>query len=118
MGIDVSNTQVTVGGIAGYVATLELPLVNGFATVQHDVTPLPDKTTVKGLVIWESLQPVGTTNFDLKVPACDSAGLPPIPATPGFSSDTCVFSRSSLPKGGGRFIMHALGASIDPRYTP
>ena len=118
VGIDVSNTQVTVGGIAGYVATLELPLVNGFATVQHDVTPLPDKTTVKGLVIWESLQPVGTTNFDLKVPACDSAGLPPIPAAPGFSSDTCVFSRSSLPKGGGRFIMHALGASIDPRYTP
>ena len=118
VGIDVSNTQITVGGIAGYVATLELPLVNGFATVQHDVTPLPEKTTVKGLVIWESLQPAGTTNFDLKVPACDSAGLPPIPATPGFSSDTCVFSRSSLPKGGGRFIMHALGASIDPRYTP
>jgi hypothetical protein len=73
---------------------------------------------VKGLVIWESLQPVGDTNFDLKVPECDSAGLPPIPATPGFSSDTCVFNRSSLPKGGGRFIMHALGASIDPRYTP
>jgi hypothetical protein len=118
VGIDVSNTQITVGGIAGYVATLELPLVNGFATVQHDVTPLPDKTTVKGLVIWESLQPVGTTNFDLKVPTCDSAGLPPIPATPGFSSDTCVFNRSSLPKGGARFIMHALGASIDPRYTP
>jgi hypothetical protein len=118
VGIDVSNTQVTVGGIAGYVASLELPRVAGFATVQHDVTPLPPKTTVKGLVIWESLQPVGTNNFDLKVPACDSAGLPPIPASLGFSSDTCVFSRSSLPKGGARFIMHALGASIDPRYTP
>jgi hypothetical protein len=118
VGIGVSETQVTVGGVAGFVASLELPLVNGFATVQHDVTPLPAKTTVKGLVIWESLQPVGTTNFDLKVPECDPAGLPPIPATPGFSSDTCVYSRSSLPKGGGRFIMHALGASIDPRYTP
>ena len=118
VGIGVSETPVTVGGVLGYPVTLELPLVAGFATVQHDVTPLPAKTTVKGLVIWESLQPVGTTNFDLKVPACDSAELPPIPAAPGFSSDTCVFSRSSLPKGGARFIMHALGASIDPRYTP
>jgi hypothetical protein len=118
VGIDVSNTTVIVGGITGYVASLDLPLVNGFATVQHDVTPIPAKTTVKSLVIWESLQPEGIDNFGLKVPACDPAGLPPIPATPGFSSDTCVYSRSSLPKGGARFIMHALGASIDPRYTP
>ena len=114
VGIGVSDTQVTVGGVTGYVASLELPLVNGFATVQHDVTPLPAKTTVKGLVIWESL----TTVFDLKVPPCNSAGLPKVPADPGFSADTCIYERSSLPKGGGRFIMHALGATIDPRYTP
>ncbi len=118
VGIGVSNTQVTVGGVAGYIATLELPRVSPFATVQHDVTPLAAKTSLKSTVIWESLQAVGTNNFDLKVPACDSAGLPPSPVTPGFSADTCVYDRSSLPKGGGRFIMHALGAITDPRYTP
>lgn len=118
VGIDASDTPVTVGGIVGYPVTLELPLVAGFATVQHDVTPLPAKTTVKGLVIWESLQPTGDTSFTLKVPPCNPDGLPKSPADAGFSSDTCVFSRSSLPKGGGRFILHALGNKIDPRYTP
>jgi hypothetical protein len=119
VGIDTSDTSVIdPNGIVGYPVTLELPLVAGFATVQHDVTPLPAKTTVKGLVIWESLEAVGDTSFTLKVPPCNADGLPKIPADAGFSSDTCVFSRSSLPKGGGRFIMHALGASIDPRYTP
>ena len=118
VGISVSDTKITVGGVAGYVASLELPKVTGFAVVQHDVTPLPEKTTVKNLVIWESLFPTGTSNFNLKVPACDSNGLPPSPAAAGFSADTCVFDRSGLPKGGGRFIMHALGTLIDPRYTP
>ena len=118
VGIDASETAVTVNGIAGYPVKLELPLVAGFATVQHDVTPLPAKTTVRGLVIWESLEAEGTTNFGLMVPPCKPDGLPKIPADTGFSSDTCVFSRSSLPKGGARFIMHALGAKTDPRYTP
>ena len=73
------------GGIAGYVASLELPKVaTGSPRLQHDVTPLPEKTTVKGLVIWESLQPTGTTNFDLKVPPCDSDGLPPGPGAAGY----------------------------------
>lgn len=122
VGIEATNTQATsaVGGVTGFIVSLELPRVGGvgFATVVHDVTPLPPKTTLKSLVISESLEAVGTDNFGLKVPACDSDELPPVPASPGFSSDTCVFDRSSLPKGGGRFIMHALGANLDPRYTP
>jgi len=118
VGIGVSDTKITVGGVAGYVASLELPKVATFATVVHDVTPLPEKTTVKGLVIWESLEAVGDTSFTLKVPPCNADGFPKSPADAGFSSDTCVSDRSSLPKGGGRFILHALGASIDPRYTP
>jgi len=121
VGIGVGETLVSVpvGGVSGYIATLELPRVDGYAIVQHDVTPLPPKTTVKTLIIWESLaafyaDPV----FNLKVPPCDLAGLPPSPARAGFSADTCVYDRSSLPKGGARFIMHALGSNIDPRYTP
>lgn len=119
VGIDVSDTSLSdPNGIVGYPVTLELPLVAGFATVQHDVTPLPAKTTVKSVVIWESLQPTGdSSSFTLKVPPC-TGDLPKSPADAGFSSDTCVFSRSSLPKGGARFILHALGNKIDPRYTP
>lgn len=118
VGIAVSEDKINVGGVFGYVASLELPKVAGFAVVQHDVTPLPEKTTVKNLVIWESLFPTGNSNFNFKVPPCDSNGLPPSPAATGFSADTCVFDRSGLPKGGGRFIMHALGTLTDPRYTP
>ena len=118
VGIDVSETSIIDrNGIEGYPVTLELPLVAGFATVQHDVTPLPAKTTVKSLVILESLDRTGDS-FTLMVPPCNPDGLPKIPADTGFSGDTCVFSRSSLPKGGARFIMHALGAKTDPRYTP
>jgi hypothetical protein len=121
VGIGVSDTKITVGGVAGYVASLELPKVATFATVVHDVTPLPANTTVKKLVIWESLEPTGTTNFGFTVPPCNPDGYPPAsPAPPAIptSTDTCVADRLSLPKGGGRFVMHALGAIIDPRYTP
>jgi hypothetical protein len=121
VGIGVSDTKITVGGVAGYVASLELPKVATFATVVHDVTPLPANTTVKKLVIWESLEPTGTTNFGFIVPPCNAEGYPPAPPAPPAvptSTDTCVSDRLSLPKGGGRFVMHALGAKIDPRYTP
>ena len=104
----------------GRIVSLELPLVpsGSFATIVHDVTPLPPKTTLKSLVIQESLESTGTNNFTLKLPACDSAGLPPSPAAAGFSSDTCVFDRIALSKGGGRFILHGTGNTVDPRYTP
>jgi hypothetical protein len=115
-GIQALDDQITVGGVKGHIVSLELPkVVTGFfATVVHDVTPLPPNTTVRKLVISESL---GTV-FNLTVPPCDSNGFPPSPASSGFSADTCVFDRSGLPKGGGRFIMHSIGVNVDPRYTP
>jgi hypothetical protein len=121
VGIAVSEEKIPVGGVSGYVVSLELPKVATFATVVHDVTPLPANTTVKKLVIWESLEPTGTTNFGFIVPPCNAQGYPPAPPAPPAiptSTDTCVSDRLSLPKGGGRFVMHALGAKIDPRYTP
>jgi hypothetical protein len=110
----VDQTQTTVGGVTGEIVFLELPQVAPFATIQHDLTPIPANTNLNKLVIWEAVAAV----FNQKVPACNSAGLPPTPAAAGFSSDTCIFSKSSLPKGGGRIIMHALGNLVDPRYTP
>jgi hypothetical protein len=120
VGIGVSETKITVGGVAGYVASLELPKVATYATVVHDITPLPANTTVKKLVIWESLESTGT-NFGFTVEPCNADGYPKAPTTPPAiptSTDTCVSDRLSLPKGGGRFVLHALGATIDPRYTP
>ena len=116
VGIGVDPTPVTVGGVTGEQAFVELPILTGFATAVHDLTPLPPHTNVNNIVFWE-----GTTDFSapLHVPDCDAQGLPPSPPSAGFSGDTCVFSRNPLPKGGGSFVFHILGVLLfDPRYTP
>jgi hypothetical protein len=110
----VDQTQVTIGGVKGEQIFLELPQVSPFATLQHDLTPIPGGKNLNNLVIWEAV----AFEFNQKVPACDASGLPPNPGSPGFSTDTCIFDKSPLPKGGGRYIMHALGNLVDPRYTP
>jgi hypothetical protein len=118
VGIQALDDKVTINNIAGYVVALELPKVGTFAEVVHDVTPLPEKTTLKSLTIWESLQSSGGANtFTLKVGPCNAQGLPS-PTDSSFSSDTCVFDRLPLPKGGGRFVLHSTGNKLDPRYTP
>ena len=67
----------------------------------------------------EAVAPLFDFSSVVVVPACDPATqLAPSPAKPGFSTDSCVFSRSNLPKGGGRLVLHVIGTFLDPRYTP
>jgi len=116
VGIGVDPKPVTVGGITGEQTFVELPLLTGFATAVHDLTPLPPKTNVNSIVFWE-----GAPDFTspLQLPTCNAQGLPPSPPSAGFSADTCVFSRGPLPRGGGTFVFHILGLSlVDPIYTP
>ena len=113
----VIQQTVVINGVAGKIAILELPLLSGsgYATVTHDLTPSPGSGNINKLVLNEAVAPLFDFSSVVVVPACDPATqLAPIPATPGFSTDTCVFSRSSLPKGGGRLIMQRRGTVPRP----
>jgi hypothetical protein len=117
----VIQQTVVINGIAGKIAFLELPLLSGpgYATVTHDLTPVPGSGNINKLVLNEAVAPLFDFSSVVVVPPCDpTTQLAPSPAKPGFSTDSCVFSRSSLPKGGGRLVLHVVGTFLDPRYTP
>ncbi len=110
------------------VAFAEVPQTSpsSFVTVIIAFTPLPPNTTLKKLVLLENTavppNPLFTTF--ITVPGCDAGGLPPNPGTPfpgamdsdPHENDSCIFSRSSLPKGGGELVLHVLGTGGDPGF--
>jgi hypothetical protein len=97
---------------------------SGYATVTIDITPLP--TNLNKFKLLEDTQyalPYFATY--ITVPnGCDASGLPPNPGVPApgatdsstHLNDTCISSRSSLPKGGGRFVLHVIGSPLDGHY--
>jgi hypothetical protein len=97
---------------------------SGYATVTIDITPLP--TNLSKFKLLEDTQyalPYFATY--ITVPnGCDVSGLPPSPGVPApgatdsstHLNDTCIAGKSSLPKGGGRFVLHVIGSPLDGHY--
>lgn len=79
----------------------------GFATVTLDALFNVPKSFVLRELTGPNQSDAGSWT---PVPACDESGLPP-------SGDSCIFQTSSLPKGGVRWIIHALGTLFDSKYA-
>jgi hypothetical protein len=112
-----------VAGLQTFVSFVELVAQGGtgYATVFVDFTPMPPNTTVKKIVLKEALPPLFDFSTSIVVDPCNSSGLPQDAGTPPALgppqvNDSCVFDRVSLPKGGGRLILHVIGGTVDPRY--
>jgi len=106
-------------------------LGNAFGTVKILFTPLPAGVNLNKLKLQEDTsypKPFETTGFfgtSVTVPDCNKDGT--IPGTNGnpapgstdalpHANDSCIFNRSSLPKGGGEIDMHVLGSPFDGHY--
>lgn len=120
---DAGVDTTTVAGQT-FVSFVELVAQSGpgYATVFIDFTPMPANTTIRKLVLKEALPPLFDFSTSIVVPPCDSSALPPNAGTPPALgppqvNDSCVFDRVSLPKGGGRLILHVIGGTVDPRYV-
>jgi hypothetical protein len=120
---DAGVDTTTVAGQT-FVSFVELVAQSGpgYANVFIDFTPVPAGTTIKKLVLKEALPPLFDFSTSIIVPPCDPSGLPPSAGTPPALgppqvNDSCVFDRVSLPKGGGRLILHVIGGTVDPRYV-
>ncbi len=122
---DAGVDPTAVPGLKTLVSFVELVAQGGpgYATVNLDFTPLPPNTTVKVLAanIKEALPPLFDFSTFIVVPPCSPSGLPPNAGTPPSAgppqvNDSCVFDKTSLPKGGGRVILHVIGGTVDPRY--
>lgn len=96
---------------AGYhtqVSFVEFPVMTGSpATVVIQFTPLPSGLNWKTFPLYENN---GGANF--VVPNCNLDGS--VPSGSGF--DSCIYNRSTLPKGGAEIDMHVTGSPIDGSY--
>jgi hypothetical protein len=119
--------QQSVQPIKTFIAFAEVPesLPSSFATVKIAFTPLPASTTLENLRLLEDT--AGPPDFFatfITVPECDSSGLPPNPGLPApgatdsepHFNDSCIFSRSPLPNGGGELTVHVIGFNVDPSF--
>jgi hypothetical protein len=120
--------------LAGHtqVSFVEFPtFLSGYATVAMILTPVPTGFNLNKSPVFED------TNYAapyfktyITVPNCDKAGnivgavgTPPpgahdpvVGTDPVSPNDTCIFSRSSLPKGAGEIDMHVIGSPADGSY--
>lgn len=79
----------------------------GFATVTLDALfNVPNSFVLRELTGPDPSDAASWT----PVPACNASGLPP-------SGDSCIFATSNLPKGGKRWVLHALGVLFDSKYA-
>lgn len=94
-------------------------------------TPLPSGVNINKLALLEDTSypaPFATSGFFgtfVTVPACNKDGsIPGVNGTPAqgatdsvaHANDSCIYNRSSLPKGGGEIDMHVLGSPFDGHY--
>jgi hypothetical protein len=99
-------TGIPVGGHT-QVSFVEFPVqFSGFATVALQWNPLPAPLNWKTFTLNESLN--GQT---ITVLPCGANGLPTV-----AGADSCIFNRSTLPKGGAEIDMHVTGAPGDGSY--
>ncbi len=83
------------------------PNAGGFATVTLDALfNVPNSFVLRELT---GTDPTNAASWT-PVPACNASGLPP-------SGDSCIFATSNLPKGGKRWVLHALGVLFDSKYA-
>lgn len=119
-----SNTQIS------FVEFPFLP-AGQLGTVRILFTPLPSGVNINKLALLEDTSyplPFATSGFFgtfVTVPTCNKNGsIPGANGTPAqgatdsgaHANDSCVYSRSTLPKGGGEIDMHVLGSPFDGHY--
>jgi hypothetical protein len=110
---------------------VEFPtFVSGYATVSIILRPIPSGFSLNKSPIFEDTTYPGPNSADkyfttkITVPNCDKAGNivgpvgNPLPGAldPSPVNDTCIFNRSSLPKGAGEIDMHVIGSPADGSY--
>lgn len=119
-----SNTQIS------FVEFPFLP-AGQLGIVKILFTPLPSGVNINKLALLEDTSypdPFATSGFFgtfVTVPACNKDGsIPGVNGTPApgatdsasHANDSCIYNRSTLPKGGGEIDMHVLGSPFDGHY--
>jgi hypothetical protein len=138
------SAGVVTGGVNTHVALIDFPELastfgatscptSGTLTFCYGVATLdffvvPKNENAKNFVLYEALPP----SFEFSVlnriivPDCGTNGLPPNPATTPAAAvtggapqmnDTCIFSRSGLPKAGVELVLHALASPFDGHFS-
>src|SRR5207248_7194825 len=99
-------------GLHTQVSFVEFPVMaNGFAVVKILFTPLPSGLNVNKFALYEDTSGNGSFSSKVTVLPCDPvSGLPQ-------SGDSCIFNRSSLPKGGAEIDLHVTGSPFDGSYA-
>jgi hypothetical protein len=132
--VDAGVRDNSSSAFAGLTQTsfVEFPtFVSGYATVSIILRPVPSGFNLNKSPIFEDTN-YAAPYFKTKitVPNCDKAGnivgavgtpppgaKDPVVATdPVPPNDTCIFNRSSLPKGAGEIDMHVVGSPADGSY--
>jgi hypothetical protein len=138
----VSAGVLATGGVNTHVALIDFPelastfgaascptsggvaFCYGVATLDFFV--VPKNENAKNFVLYESLPPLFDFLNPIIVPPCGTNGLPPNPATTPAAAvtggasqmnDTCIFSRSGLPKAGVELVLHALASPFDGHFS-
>jgi hypothetical protein len=108
-------------GFSTLTSFVEFPtMTSGFATVSILFTPLPSGLHWNTFPLWEWATYDPSTNTvsgsAVQVQACDTVTYP---ATGGVApgADSCIFSRSTLPKGGAEIDLHVTGSPFDSGYA-
>jgi hypothetical protein len=120
------NTQIVFADVTK-LKTKVPSTFGGLATLKLFITPLPSGVTVKNAPIYEDVSANQDFTSYIIVPPCTPSGAPPnpgVPAAPATQTnppipqvnDSCIYNRSTLPRGGGEFDLHIFGSSVDPRY--
>jgi hypothetical protein len=124
-----SNTQISFVEFP-FLSTDTLGRVQ-FGMVKILFTPLPSGVNINKLALLEDTSyplPFATSGFFgtyVTVPACNRDGsIPGVNGTPAqfaidsipHANDSCIYNRSTLPKGGGEIDMHVLGSPFDGHY--
>jgi hypothetical protein len=132
-GVLAKSVSAKHGALNTEVSFVEFPFLPAgtFATVKLLFTPLPAGVNLNKLSLLEDTSypaPFATSGFFgtfVTVPVCNKDGsIPGTNGTPALgatdalphSNDSCIFNRSSLPKGGGEIDMHVLGSLFDGHY--
>jgi hypothetical protein len=132
--VDAGVRDKTTSALAGHtkVSFVEFPtFLSGYATVAMILTPVPAGFNLNKSPVFEDTS-YAAPYFQtyITVPNCDKAGnivgavgTPPpgakdpvVPTDPVPPNDTCIFNRSSLPKGAGEIDMHVIGSPADGSY--